>query len=256
MIDTSAKTLLGIINDVLDISKIEASKMILQEKRFSIRQLALEVINLLKLKADSKGIRLTCNISDEIPEYLMGDPLRIRQILFNLLGNSVKFTEHGVVEISAELLESDLSTVKLLFKVKDTGIGIPEERLNVIFEEFTQSDPSITQKYGGTGLGLTIVKKLVNLMGGSISVESSVNVGSLFQFELILGKAVPSDTSDKVERQDFNRFSEEYLELKPMKIAVAEDNIINQKYITSLLKYYGFEVALAENGKEVINLIS
>lgn len=256
MIDTSAKTLLGIINDVLDISKIEASKMILQEKRFSIRQLALEVINLLKLKADSKGIRLTCNISDEIPEYLMGDPLRIRQILFNLLGNSVKFTEHGVVEISAELLESDLSTVKLLFKVKDTGIGIPEERLNVIFEEFTQSDPSITQKYGGTGLGLTIVKKLVNLMGGSISVESSVNVGSLFQFELILGKAVPSDTSDKVERQDFNRFSEEYLELKPMKIAVAEDNIINQKYIASLLKYYGFEVALAENGKEVINLIS
>lgn len=183
-IRNSGEALLEIINEILDISKIEADKLELEEIEFSIRDLVEKVVNLLSVKVFVEKLEFICEISPDLPDILIGDPLRIRQILINLLGNAIKFTEEGTIGIRVKMLEHIEEQVRLEFSVFDTGIGIPKKKINRLFQSYTQVDTSTTRTHGGTGLGLTISQKLVNMMGGIIEVESTEGQGSTFSFKL------------------------------------------------------------------------
>jgi len=176
----SADGLLLIINDLLDFSRLDAGRMNVSRVPFDLRQAIQEVVGLLSPQAFGKGLRLTANYDGNLPSRLIGDDLRIRQIVTNLVGNAIKFTERGRVEIQVECLELTSTDTSVAIAVEDTGIGVPADKLDLIFEKFTQADGSMTRRYGGTGLGLAIVKQLVELMDGSIGVESRVGVGSKF----------------------------------------------------------------------------
>ncbi len=185
---TSANNLLDLINDILDVSKIEAGKLELNPIDFDLQNLLESVADILAPRATEKGLELICERFPGVPRYLTGDDVRLRQIIINLGGNAIKFTEKGYVYISVEVEEETDDSVKLLFKVKDTGVGIPEDKLTGIFEKFTQADSSTTRKFGGTGLGLAISQKLAEMMNGQIGVVSKVNVGSIFWFTAVLKK--------------------------------------------------------------------
>jgi two-component system, sensor histidine kinase and response regulator len=178
----SAESLLQIINDILDFSKIEAGKLLIEEVDFDLARTVAEVIGLLNFPAQKKALALVQTVAPNVPESLRGDPTRLRQILINLVGNAVKFTEEGAVAIEVDLIEEGEEDVLLYFRVRDSGIGIPQDRRQALFQSFTQVDPSTTRKYGGTGLGLAISKQLAELMGGAIGVESELGVGSTFWF--------------------------------------------------------------------------
>lgn len=183
-IRNSGESLLEIINEILDISKIEADKLELEEIEFSIREVIEKVVNLLSVKVFREKLEFVCEISPKLPDVLIGDPLRIRQILINLLSNAIKFTEEGTVSVHVKMVEHIEEQVSIEFSVMDTGIGIPKEKINRLFQSYTQVDTSTTRTHGGTGLGLTISQKLVNLMGGTIKVESELGAGSNFYFRL------------------------------------------------------------------------
>lgn len=183
-IRNSGESLLEIINEILDISKIEADKLELEEIEFSIRDVIEKVVNLLSVKVFRESLEFVCEISPNLPDVLIGDPLRIRQILINLLSNAIKFTEEGTVSIHVKMLEHIEEQISIEFSIADTGIGIPKEKINRLFQSYSQVDTSTTRTHGGTGLGLTISQKLVNLMGGTIKVESELGVGSKFFFRL------------------------------------------------------------------------
>lgn len=186
-INSSAKSLLEIINDILDLSKIEASEVELETQRFQIKLLVDYVAKIVKLEVDKKGLEISFNIDPSVPSDLIGDPLRLRVILLNLVNNAVKFTEKGKVEIKINSEEIDEYTCKLNVSVIDTGIGIAEETIKSLFKPFNQADTSTTRKYGGTGLGLAITKRLVELMGGNVTIDSVVGEGSRFDVNLVLG---------------------------------------------------------------------
>ncbi|MGA0258808.1 MAG: response regulator [bacterium] len=188
-IASSAQSLLGIINDILDFSKIEANKLELEETNFSLDSVFKNVSTMLSIRALEKNIELLFDVPPSLPEQLVGDPLRLGQILTNLTNNAVKFTERGEVVIAVEELERATDIIRLRFTVRDTGIGIPAEQLSQLFRSFTQVDSSTTRKYGGTGLGLAICKRLVEMMGGEIRVQSTVHQGTSFSFELSLRMA-------------------------------------------------------------------
>jgi CheY-like chemotaxis protein/two-component sensor histidine kinase len=188
-IASSAQSLLGIINDILDFSKIEANKLELEETNFSLDSVFKNVSTMLSIRALEKNIELLFDVPPSLPEQLVGDPLRLGQILTNLTNNAVKFTERGEVVIAVEELERATDIIRLRFTVRDTGIGIPAEQLSQLFRSFTQVDSSTTRKYGGTGLGLAICKRLVEMMGGGIRVQSTVHQGTSFSFELSLRMA-------------------------------------------------------------------
>lgn len=175
-----------LVNDLLDYSKLEAGKMPLDVREFSLRELAESASLRLQSRAEQKGLPLLIDVDDRLPERLMGDALKLNQVLTNLVANAVKFTESGAVRVSVGCVERDGDTVAVEVAVQDTGIGIPAERLKDIFEEFTQASPEITAKYGGTGLGLTISRKLLQLLGSDLEVRSTPNVGSTFHFRLRL----------------------------------------------------------------------
>jgi signal transduction histidine kinase len=175
MIKMSADSLLGIINDILDFSKIEAQKLEMEEIGFDLRVTMEGASDLLAAKAYEKGIELTCRVPQDIPTALIGDPTRLRQIILNLGGNAIKFTDEGEVGIRVVMEKEDDASVFLHFMVSDTGVGIPPEKIDLIFESFRQADGSTTRKYGGTGLGLAISRRLVEMMGGRIWVESPLN---------------------------------------------------------------------------------
>jgi signal transduction histidine kinase len=185
-IKTSGQNLLEIINDILDISKIEAGKLELEESEFSIREMLDKVFKIIQVFAQNKDINLVVDMNPAIPDILLGDPLRIRQVLTNLLNNAVKFTEQGYVRLVIEMIDLVEEQIRLRFSVEDTGAGIPQEKQKVLFEKYTQADASTTRKYGGTGLGLNIARKLVELMGGKIELESTVGKGSKFYFTINL----------------------------------------------------------------------
>jgi signal transduction histidine kinase len=179
---SSGETLLILINDILDFSKIEAGRLDLECVRFRVRNVLTEAVRGLPLQTREKRLQLRVEVADEVPSVVEGDPVRLRQVLVNLLGNAIKFTHSGEVGVCVDLKQQDTSRVVLHFSVRDTGIGIPADKLGIIFDNFSQADGSTTRRYGGTGLGLSISKRLVALMAGAMWVESELGVGSTFHF--------------------------------------------------------------------------
>lgn len=249
LINTSGHNLLVIINDILDLSKIEAGKMTFESIDINLPQMLQKLRDMFAPKANGKGIKLGLYPSESLPEFVKGDPTRLFQIFNNLLSNSIKFTDRGEVSLSAEVLLKDERQAKIEFLVTDTGIGIPEDRLESIFESFTQAGDDTTRKFGGTGLGLTIVKKLVELQGGEISVISHVGKGSTFRvaIPMLLGekRELPKQKAEKID-----------FKLGKVKVLIAEDNKINQLLAKKVLDNWNFETEIAENGKEAIEKLS
>ncbi|HUI55754.1 MAG TPA: ATP-binding protein [Bryobacteraceae bacterium] len=253
----SAGTLLFILNDVLDLSKIEAGRLELEPLPLSIRELVAETARLVRYQASRKQLELVCLVDDAVPPSLVGDPVRLRQVLLNLLGNAIKFTAQGRIAVSVALdPEPHAQPGALLrFTVSDTGIGIPVEKQAVIFEAFRQADNSTTRKYGGTGLGLAISSRLVTLMGGRIWVESQPGQGSTFRFTALLQPCAASVSVPDVSRlarsvaDDSDRPPS-----RKLSVLLAEDNPVNQKLAVRLIEKRGHLVTIAANGREAIAL--
>jgi len=243
-IDMSAKSLLGIINDILDFSKIEAGKLTIENIDFELEEVLDNLSNLVTVKAEEKGLELLFNVGSEVPRELVGDPLRIGQILINLCSNAVKFTEKGEIIVNIETLDTTDKDVLMKFSVKDTGIGMTEEQIGRLFQAFNQADTSTTRKFGGTGLGLTISKKLSEMMGGGVGVDSVYGEGSTFWFTARLG--ISEGVSRRVfSNEDFNG----------KRALVVDDNYAAQEVFANYLDAIGFEVETAENGREGVRLI-
>jgi signal transduction histidine kinase/CheY-like chemotaxis protein len=243
IVKSSADALLKVINDILDFSKVEAGKMELEEIDFSLRDSLSETLKVLGIRADEKGLELACDIDPKLPDAFLGDPMRLRQIIVNLVGNAIKFTERGevVVRVTEEGREGD--RIRLHFMVTDTGIGIPEEKLQSIFQSFTQADGSTTRKYGGTGLGLTISRQLIERMAGQIWVESSVGKGSTFHFiapfQLGIAAAVKSATADLES-------------LQGLPVLVVDDNLTNRRILDGMLRRWGAKPVLVNGAFEAM----
>ncbi|MFZ2500210.1 MAG: PAS domain-containing protein [Methanosarcina sp.] len=273
----SSESLLSVIDDILDFSRSEQNKMELEEIEFDLKSLIFNLISLLAGKTNSRGIKLTYHLQEDLPSTFIGDPVRLKQILFNLIGNALKFTKEGDVTLSIENYEAEkpasYGEIILLFKIQDTGIGIPQKSLDSIFNAFVQADASVTRKYGGTGLGLAISSQLVGLMGGRIWVESDIGKGSTFYFTVKVKRAAKAENRD--EKREFPEVSEKVIELveekgrisferkkacifcdKGLNILLAEDHPINQKLFVRLLGNKGHQVTLVNNGEEVLDILS
>jgi signal transduction histidine kinase/CheY-like chemotaxis protein/HPt (histidine-containing phosphotransfer) domain-containing protein len=239
----ASENLLNIVNDILDFSKIEAGMFRMESIPFSINSLVHSIYAMYFEKAKAKKIKLTLTVDESIPNLVSGDPTRLTQIIVNLLGNAIKFTKNGSIELTVKSINKSTSECCVFFSVKDTGIGISMEKLELIFERFNQGNLTITREYGGTGLGLSIVKSLVELQGGEINVESELGRGSTFGFTLSYKKVDPNLISSKKGIELKNNFN-----LSLVKILLAEDNEMNQKLAVTILEDLGFDVDVAENG--------
>jgi len=250
-IETSGKNLMAIINDILDYSKIEAGMMTIDETPLSIHGIFSSLAVLFSERARQKTLKLVFKADDKIPHEVLGDPVRLTQIITNLVNNSIKFTEKGSVNITAKQLEQTKDHVKVLFQVKDSGIGIPKEKLASVFERFNQGSNDTSRKYGGTGLGLSIVKKLTELQGGTISVESTPKKGSTFSVIISYKIAAPSPASgiEKGSRVGGSK------KISGLSILLVEDNILNQKLAERVLLGFNFSVDIAANGKIAVGKI-
>ncbi|MCF8373282.1 MAG: response regulator [Bacteroidales bacterium] len=246
-IKQSANNLLVIINDILDFSKIEAGKITIEAIDFSLQQLIAQVVKTLNFQAERKKIKLVTHIDDEIPDMLIGDPYRLNQILLNITGNAVKFTSTGEVKIHVQKYNTNKQTVKLLFVVSDTGIGIPNEKLEGIFDSFTQAHSNNSNSYGGTGLGLAITQRLVKLQNGSISVESKVGQGSVFKviLEYQISNKSPVPEAEIIEREEGYLIN--------ARILVVEDNPMNQLVIRQVLDKWKCKYKICGNGQLALN---
>ncbi len=198
IVQSSADQLLGVLNDILDFSKIEAGKLALEALPFDPREAVEQVLVPARVDAQKKQLTLRARVADEVPDRLVGDAMRIRQVLFNLVNNAIKFTQSGSVELRLECVGSDADSTTLRFAVRDTGIGIAEDKRALIFDPFSQADSSMTRRFGGTGLGLSISSRLVEVMGGRIELQSELGRGSEFSFELRLANAVPVATGGSI----------------------------------------------------------
>jgi polar amino acid transport system substrate-binding protein len=242
-IQSSANSLLGIINDILDFSKIEAGKMDIETVDFNLEDVMDNLANLVTVKAQEKeDLEVLFNTNWEVPRFLVGDPLRLGQVLINLSNNAVKFTDLGEIVVSTELLKRNEDRVTLKFSVKDTGIGLTKEQAGKLFQSFSQADTSTTRKYGGTGLGLAISKKLVNMMGGEIWVESESGQGTTFSFTANLGLGKERAKKRFVTSTD----------LRGMKVLVVDDNVTSREILKDMLESFTFEVTMAASGPEGI----
>jgi len=240
----SADSLLTVINDVLDFSKIEAGKMDLDPVHFNLRDRLEETIRALAHKAHAKNLDLVLDVRPQVPDYAVGDPLRLRQIITNLVGNAIKFTEHGEVSLTAALESAHGDQVRLRFDVRDTGVGIPKDKQKVIFEAFSQADGSTTRKFGGTGLGLTISTRLVQMMHGEIGVESEPGKGSCFHFTACFARA------DETERIDPDESR-----LAGTPALVVDDNATNRRILTELLWSWKMQPASAASAMEALSML-
>ncbi len=253
LIKHSADSLLNVINDILDFSKIEAGKLELDRIPFSPRKCVQETMKLLALQAREKGLALRSEIDPGVPERVVGDPLRLRQVLLNLAGNGVKFTERGEVAVEVSVAFPARDRVTLEFAVRDTGMGIPLDKQQTIFESFSQADGSMTRRFGGSGLGLTISSRLVSIMGGALTVESRVGEGSCFRFTIATApageEAGPAAEADLVSLAESRQPA---AGRSPLRILVAEDNAVNQRVVVGLLEKHGHSVAVAPNGREAL----
>lgn len=253
MVKKSAKSLLRVINDILDLSKIEAGKMKLEKIPFDIRESIREIIQILSFSSNDKGLSIHTSIDDSIPEYVIGDPVRIRQILLNFGGNAVKFTEKGSVSFDIEMIDSTEKASTIKFSVSDTGPGISKEKQEDIFGSFTQGDTSTTRKFGGTGLGLSICKQLVDLMKGEIGLESEPKKGSTFWFTVSFKKVNEKTNGDSEIAVTINQGFPDLDQ--PVKILIAEDNKINQIVARKILEKENFEVHIVETGKQAVEAV-
>jgi two-component system sensor histidine kinase/response regulator len=243
----SADALLSVINGILDFSKIEAGKVDLEEVDFELRDCMEAALKTLALRADEKGLELLCDVTAEVPDMVMGDPGRLRQILVNLVGNAIKFTDEGEVALKVQLELEEGNRVRLHFVVSDTGIGIAQNKLESIFESFAQADTSTTREYGGTGLGLTISRRLIELMGGTIWIESELGVGSHFHFTLLLDRseAKPA-TGDGTVPQEM---------LAGVRVLVIDDNRTNRRILEGLLRSWGMEPTVVCGAEEALAVL-
>ncbi len=247
---TCASSLLGIINDVLDFSKMEAGKMILIDVEFDFKALIEKVLKAHYYLAKEKGIELTHRLPIEMPHFIMGDPNRLQQILNNLLNNAIKFTEKGYVSLNIEKKESKDSHIELIFSVIDTGIGISKKEMKRIFNSFSQVDGSHTREHGGTGLGLVISRQLIEMMGGKLSVKSKKEKGSTFSFDLKLKTCGKTDLiKESNEPISFEKTK------KKARILLVEDDKINQTVIGRMLREIGYKFDIADNGNEALKFM-
>ena len=236
----SGESLLDIINEILDISKIEADRLELENIEFSLREIVQKVVRLLSVKIFQDKLEFVCDVDPEIPDTIIGDPIRIRQILINLVGNAIKFTDKGHIAICIKKLEETTNTVKLKFSVNDTGIGIAEDKIEALFESFSQADSSTTRKHGGTGLGLSISKKLITMMGGEIKVESELGKGSDFYFDL---EFKLGNQTDELWNKKIKLGTNE-------QILVVDDNKYSSKVISKILDYYNLSHVISNSYDE------
>ncbi len=252
-IKISTDHLLLIINDILDFSKIEAGKLVLNEDNFDFYQILGDFLSSIRIKATEKNITLDCHFDPKISNFLIGDYLRLTQILTNLIGNAIKFTESGgSIYLNAQAGSETETSITVVFQVVDSGIGIPEDKLNIIFDNFSQVSPSMTRKYGGTGLGLAIVKRLISLMNGTIDVKSVVGEGTEFSFAIPFKKGSKDKSSSKqIIKLD------DYSVLSGIKVLLVEDNPINQEIAVDTLQMLKVDITvdLAENGLVAIKKI-
>lgn len=240
-INESGENLLNIINDILDFSKVESGKMDLIIEKCNIYDMVSQVINVILYQSQKKNIELLLNIEQGLPESIWLDESRLKQILVNLLGNAVKFTEQGEIELKVEKLNLDSKNIKLRFSVRDTGIGIPKEKQHHIFNAFTQENSSISKRYGGTGLGLTISNNILKYMGSKLSLRSEIQKGSVFYFDI----EVPYELSDRHDDED----------LKINKVLIVDDNEANRIIIQHMLAYKNIDSKLAANGMEALQIL-
>jgi PAS domain S-box-containing protein len=254
-LQTESNALLGIINDILDISKIEAEMLELEEISFDLSGMVDDLVNSFSQRAKQKNLKIKIFLAPEVPAGLTGDPGRLRQILTNLVANALKFTDKGEIMIDVNVAEDLGKRVKLRFSVTDTGIGIPKEKMETIFERFSQADSSTTRKYGGTGLGTTISKQLAEMMGGEIGVESEVGAGSCFWFTAVFAKGT-TDEVIQVDKHEKDGVRQRQIteKRKSLNILLVEDYPTNQQVALSHLKRAGYNVDLAENGVEAVEL--
>ncbi|MBB6093292.1 signal transduction histidine kinase/CheY-like chemotaxis protein [Povalibacter uvarum] len=245
-IRNSAGALLTIINEILDFSKIEAGKLEVEKVPLALLDLLADVERLMSLQAANKGLSFRLEFAAGIPAHVRGDPVRLRQVLLNLCGNAIKFTNAGSVELKATLLQSNTDDALLRISVKDTGVGIPSDRLHLLFEPFTQVDASTTRRYGGTGLGLSIVKRLVELMGGEVGVESEPGKGSTFWFTV----RMPIEESKPAQPKSLPARSAP--ERGHARILLAEDNLVNEKVALRTLERLGYSAHAVRNGMDAV----
>lgn len=255
-IQTSGRDLLNVINDILDVSKIESGNMELEEKEFGLKSCIGEVMDLFRAKTATQPLDLTLKIEENVPTRIVGDRLRLGQVMTNLIGNAVKFTPKGEVRVHVYVIGQEDTQAKLGFEITDTGIGIAEDKLDKLFKPFSQVDSSTTRQYGGTGLGLVICEKLTALMGGGIEVRSELHKGSSFRFWITA--KVASDVQEPEEATPGTDNAEKKLHADfasrhPMAILVAEDNKVNQIVIMNTLSKLGYRADLAQNGLEVLD---
>lgn len=250
-ISSSGNSLLSIINDILDLSKLDAGRFIIESVPFSIPELMHSVQVMFAARAKKKGLQFTCSVDTALNFAVSGDPMRLTQILVNLIGNALKFTEKGGVYVNCLVEEDDEQHAGILFSVRDTGIGIPEHKTETVFERFTQADSNITRKYGGTGLGLAITRQLVELQGGTIQLKSNSSSGVEFQFNLPYQKAAADQKPAPINKELI-----EHLQFDTVKkVLIVEDNLMNQKLATIILQSNGFETTLAENGSKAVDIL-
>ena len=244
---SSSESLLEIINEILDISKIEADKLELECDIFSLRRMIEKSVRLLAVKAFEKNIEMVCRIDPTLPDYYLGDSLRIRQILINLLGNAIKFTHSGYVGVFVEYVGTVSNNLAIRFSIKDTGIGIEEDRVHLIFQSYFQEENSTSRNYGGTGLGLTISKKLVEMMGGEIGVVSKKGEGSEFYFNLVLNRAEGDDSFYQIDQKT----------IKPdFKVLLVDDNIVVQESVSEIMKQWNISCDIVSSCQECESLKS
>jgi signal transduction histidine kinase/DNA-binding NarL/FixJ family response regulator/HPt (histidine-containing phosphotransfer) domain-containing protein len=251
LMDGSATALLALLNDILDLSKIEAGKLVFEQVRFDLLSWIEQAVSPFEAQAQEKGLYVYVDADPALPPYLVGDPGRLRQVLSNLFSNAVKFTQQGSVQLKVWLdsEQSDLppGRLRVLFEVRDTGIGIAQEKQAAIFEAFTQADPSTTRQYGGTGLGLTICGRLVDMMGGQIRVASVLGKGSAFRFSAVFSEAPECPTEITMP------IALEARTLAGLTVLLAEDHPVNQLITRKLLEEMGCRVAVANNGQEAVS---
>lgn len=255
-LESSSKLLLSLLNNVLDFTKIEERKFTIENVAFSPKEAVQDTLEIFRTQSNAKGIQLGASISDSL-NTLKGDAFVLRQVLANLMGNAVKFTQNGSVTISATLLHNDQERATVSFEVADTGEGIPVEKQNTIFDSFTQADSSSTRKFGGSGLGLTIAKHMVEAMGGTLNFQSTEGVGSRFWFVLTLEKNIPVVSSKEATYPSIVPLSKvrANTNIDGLKILVCEDDSTNQKILTRLLALPGHKVELASNGDEMLDAL-